>query len=114
MFLDADSISALSGDYLRMYGKPGGAQVVYRDTSYRLTADTLLYIIRGEKIEARGHVRVLDKTTGSTLIGPSVDYWRAVKGVNDSARVEAILHPTVRYFQRKRDRATPLGSIRTS
>lgn len=93
VFLNADSVSALSGDYVRMYG-----HVHYRDTTYVFDADTAIYIIRQEKLEARSHVIVLDRVAGSTLKGPWVDYWRQVKGVNDSARVEALLRPTVRYF----------------
>ena len=93
VFLDSDSLSALSGDYIRLYG-----HVVYRDSAYRFAADTMVYILRIEKLEARGHVAVLDKVAGSTLTGSWVDYWRQVKGVNDSARVEALNRPTVRYF----------------
>lgn len=93
VFLNSDSISALSGDYVRLYG-----HVVYRDSAYQFVADTMIYIIHAEKLEARANVTVLDKAAGSTLTGPWVDYWRAVKGVNDSARVEALLRPTVRYF----------------
>ena len=93
VFLDADSLSSLSGDYVRMYG-----HVVYRDSTYRFAADSMVYILRIEKLEARGNVDVLDKVAGSTLKGPWVDYWRQVKGVNDSARVEALIRPTVRYF----------------
>ncbi len=95
--LRSDSVSALSGDYYRLYG-----HVVYDDTTYRFAADTMIYILRTEKLEARGHVTVLDKSAGSTLTGPYVDYYRQVKGVNDSARVDAFLRPTVRYFSRPR------------
>jgi hypothetical protein len=101
--LRTDSLSMLSGDYARLYGRS-----VYNDTSYQLSADTLIYLTRMEKLEARGHVRVIDKTSGSILVGPWVDYWRQVKGINDSARVEAIQRPTVRYFSR----ATPIDTIR--
>jgi hypothetical protein len=93
VFLDADSVSVLSGDYARFYG-----HVVYRDTTYRFAADTMIYILRVEKVEARGNVVALEKSSGSTLKGPYLDYWRQVKGVNDSARVEALKRPTVRYF----------------
>ena len=31
---------------------------------------------------------------------PYVDYWRQVKGINDSAKVVALMRPTVRYFLR--------------
>ncbi len=93
VFLDADSVSALSGDYIRMYG-----HVAYRDSVYMFDSDTALYTLKDEHLRATGTVTVLDKVTGSTLTGPWVDYYRAVKGIRDSARIEALLRPTVRYF----------------
>lgn len=101
VFLDADSVSVLSGDYARFYG-----HVVYRDTTYRFAADTMVYLLRIEKLEARGNVAALERASGSTLKGPYVDYWRQVKGVNDSARVEALKRPTVRYFTKPAGRDT--------
>jgi hypothetical protein len=101
--LRTDSLSMLSGDYARLYG-----HAVYQDSSYQFAADTIIYLTRTEKVEGRGHVVVLDKTTGSTLVGPFVDYWRQAKGINDSAKVVALLHPTVRYFAR----ATPKDTAR--
>ena len=61
-------------------------------------SDTALYTLRDEKLHATGTVTVLDKISGSTLTGPWVDYWRAVKGIRDTSRVEALQRPTVRYF----------------
>jgi hypothetical protein len=101
--LRTDSLSMLSGDYARLYG-----HAFYQDSSYQFAADTIVYLTRTEKIEARGHVVVVDKTSGSTLVGPFVDYWRQAKGINDSAKVVALLHPTVRYFAR----ATPRDTAR--
>ncbi len=93
VYLDADSVSALSGEYIRMYG-----HVAYRDSIYVFDADTMIYTLHDEHLRATGTVTVLDKTSGSTLAGPWVDYYRAVKGIRDSARVEALQRPTVRYF----------------
>lgn len=93
--LTTDSLSVLSGQFARLFG-----HAVYQDSTYRLAADTINYITRTEKIEGRGHVDVLDRSTGSTLVGPYVDYWRQVKGINDSAKVVALMRPTVRYFLR--------------
>jgi hypothetical protein len=93
VFINTDSISVLSGDYVHLFG-----HAIYRDTAYRITADTMIYIVRTELLQARGHVHAFDKTSGSTMVGPYVDYYRQVKGINDSARVVALEHPTVRYF----------------
>ena len=102
VYLNADSISSLSGDYIRLYG-----HVMYRDSMYRFTADTMVYVLRTEKLHAGGHVTVLDSATGSTLKGPYVDYYRQVKGVNDSARVDAFYRPTVRYFDKPTSKTAP-------
>ncbi len=102
VFLFADSISLLSGDYMRLYG-----HVVYRDSMYRFNADTMVYVLRTEQLQARGHVTVLDSATGSTLKGPYVDYYRQVKGVNDSARVDAFYRPTVRYYDKPTSKNAP-------
>ncbi|HEY3934739.1 MAG TPA: hypothetical protein VGL65_09000 [Gemmatimonadales bacterium] len=95
VFLDTDSVSIRSGQYIQLIG-----HAVYHDTSYRFTADSMVYHTPTEKLEARHNVHVLDLGSGSTLVGPYVDYWRAVRGINDSARVVAIERPTVHYFAR--------------
>lgn len=95
VFLDTDSVSIRSGQYMQLIG-----HAVYRDSAYRFTADSMVYHTPIEKLEARHNVHVLDLGSGSTLVGPYVDYWRPVRGINDSARVVAIQRPTVRYFGR--------------
>jgi hypothetical protein len=95
VYLNADSVSILSSEYARLYGHTD-----YRDRSLHFTADTMVYQIRIEKLEARGNVHVRDSASGSTLVGPYLDYWRQVKAVNDSAKVLALLHPTVNYYAR--------------
>ncbi|HEY4101435.1 MAG TPA: hypothetical protein VGM20_11240 [Gemmatimonadales bacterium] len=99
--LDADSVSIKSGQYMQLIG-----HAVYYDTAYRFTADSMIYHTPIEKIEARRNVHVLDLHSGSTLVGPYVDYWRQVRGINDSARVVAIARPVVRYFTRTTVRDT--------
>lgn len=97
IFLDADSVHAVAGDFFRfMTGE--GYRAHYRDSIYDVMADTITYIRRTEKVEMRGAVHMLDRLTGSTMDGPYVDYFRAVKGVNDTATVLAIQRPTVRYI----------------
>ena len=66
VYLYADSISSISGDYVRLYG-----HVVYKDSTYRFNADTMIYVLRTEKLHAGGRVTVLDSATGSTLKGHS-------------------------------------------
>ena len=102
VFLGADSISARSGEHVWLFG-----HAVYSDSTYRFAADSMLYNLPREKLEARGNVNVLDKSAGSTLTGPWVDYWRQAKGVNDSARVEALLRPTVKYYVKPSPGETP-------
>lgn len=108
VFMNADSVSDISGDFFRFF-----THADYRDPDYRVTADTLVYIRRLEKIEARGNVHVLDRKAGSTLTAPYVDYFRAVKGVNDSASVLALMRGTVRYVKAAvpGDTARPLAYV---
>jgi hypothetical protein len=108
VFMNADSVSDISGDFFRFF-----THADYRDPDYRVTADTLVYIRRLEKIEARGNVRVLDRNAGSTLTAPYVDYFRPVKGINDSASVLALMRGTVHYFKPAvaGDTARPLAYV---
>jgi len=70
VFLFTDSISVLSGDYARLYGHAS-----YRDSTYQLDADTMIYLMRLEKLEARGNVKVpksADQKTAETMAAEAV------------------------------------------
>jgi hypothetical protein len=69
--------------------------VRYRDTTFTLDADRLTYLKEGERFEARGRVKTRNLRTGSTLAGPSLDYFRKVAGVRDTDEIFAVGRPKV-------------------
>ncbi len=70
--------------------------VKYRDSVVTMEADRGTYFKVGERWEARGNVVTTNLQNGSTLVGPSLDYFRAIPGVRDTAEIYAIGRPTIR------------------
>lgn len=92
--MESDSVAAYNGAKLVYFiGK-----VKYRDSTVTLDADNGTYYKDGERWEARGNVATKNLVTGSTLTGPSVDYFRKVKGIRDTAETYAIGRPTINYL----------------
>ncbi len=91
-----DSLYDLNNQVYRLMG-----HARYLDPDYDVRADTLVYTLSIEQIQAVGHVVVIDRHAGSTLRSPTVLYLRAAKGVRDSADVQATQRPVVRYFPRQ-------------
>lgn len=92
VFLSGDSVESIGGSWIRLIGN---AQ--YRDADVTIDGDTLTYKKSNELLEARISVKIVNKTNGSTLEGPYVDYYRAVRGVRDTAESTALGRPTVTY-----------------
>ena len=69
--------------------------VRYADSTIEMTADFGTYFRDSEKWEARGNVVLRNLTNGSTLVGPSLDYYRAVRGLKDTAEMFADHRPTI-------------------
>ena len=88
--LGGDSLASLGGSVIILT-----TDAYYRDATISLTGDTLTYFKNGEQLQARGHVVALNLKSGSKLTGPYVDYFRAVKGVRDSAESVALQRPTL-------------------
>ena len=72
--------------------------VRYEDTTISMTANNGTYFKAGERWEARGNVVTRNLETGSTLTGPSLDYYRALKGVRDTIEMYAIGRPHINYI----------------
>ena len=72
--------------------------VRYRDTTVTIAASRARFRRGTESWEARGNVAVRNLETGSTMTGPSIDYFRAVPGVRDSSEVVATGRPHIEYF----------------
>ncbi len=81
--------------------------VWFQDTSVVLTSDRAVYFLADERLEAYGNVILTNRTTGSSLSGPNLTYYRKVVGLRDSAEVFATGRPTVEYRSEEDPRAEP-------
>lgn len=91
--MQSDSVAAYGGSLVQFIGN-----VKYRDSLLTMDADFGTYYKSGERWEARGKVTTQNLKTGSTLTGPSLDYYRVVKGVRDTLEMFAVGRPRIRYF----------------
>jgi hypothetical protein len=96
----------MTSDSVAFYGRRGGSlaefvgQVRYRDTTVTMNADRGTYFKNGERWEARGNVVTENLENGSTLQGPSLDYFRLMPGVRDTVELFAVGRPTINYIPR--------------
>ena len=93
----------MSSDSVAYYAPPIDlvqfiGNVRYEDTTITMTANNGTYFKQGERWEARGNVVTRNVETGSTLTGPSLDYYRALKGVRDTIEMYAIGRPHINYI----------------
>jgi hypothetical protein len=92
--MSSDSVAAYGGNVVQFIGN-----VKYRDSTLAMDADHGTYYKNGERWEARGNVDTRNLRTGSTLTGPSLDYFRVVKGVRDTLEMYAVGRPKIRYVE---------------
>ncbi|MGH7526889.1 MAG: hypothetical protein ACREMX_09315, partial [Gemmatimonadales bacterium] len=90
--MQSDSVAAYAGNIVHFIGN-----VKYRDSTLSMDADRGIYYKSGEKWEARGRVNTQNLNTGSTLVGPALDYYRAVRGVRDTLEMYATGRPRIQY-----------------
>ena len=93
VFISTDSAVRYPNGDVDLVGR-----VRYRDTTVTIAANRATFRRNTEVWEARGNVAVQNLETGSTVSGPSIDYYRAVMGVRDSSEVLATGRPHVEYF----------------
>ena len=91
--METDSVLAHPSGDVEFHG-----YMRYRDTTVAIDAQRAYYRKATETWEARGNVIVRDLETGSTLRGPTVDYFRAAAGMRDSSEVYATGRPRVEYY----------------
>ena len=91
--MQSDSVAAYGGNVVQFIGR-----VKYRDSTLTMDASRGTYYKNRELWEARGNVTTRNLTTGSTLTGPSLDYYRVVKGVRDTLEMYATGRPKIQYF----------------
>lgn len=92
--MSSDSVAAYGGNVVQFIGN-----VKYRDSTLSMDADFGTYYKIGERWEARGKVDTKNLRTGSTLTGPSLDYYREVKGVRDTLEMYAVGRPKISYVE---------------
>jgi hypothetical protein len=90
----SDSVAAYAGNIVQFIG-----HVQYRDSTLSMDADFGTYYKAGERWEARGNVDTRNLKTGSTLTGPSLDYYRVVTGVRDTLEMYAVGRPKISYLE---------------
>jgi hypothetical protein len=90
--MQSDSVAAYGGTVVQFIGN-----VKYRDSTISMDADNGTYYKNGERWEARGRVQTRNLVTGSSLAGPSLDYYRALKGVRDTLEMYAVGRPKINY-----------------
>ena len=93
----------MSSDSVAYYAPPIDlvqfiGNVRYEDTTITMTANNGTYFKAGERWEARGNVVTRNLETGSTLTGPSLDYYRALKGVRDTIEMYSVGRPRINYI----------------
>ena len=96
----SDSVASYAGNTVFFNG-----HVRYRDTTLAMDTDLGTYYRSAERWEARRNVKTRNLKTGSTLVGPSLDYYRAVQGVRDTTEMYAIGRPRIEYFAKDSARA---------
>ena len=93
----------MSSDSVASYGGTIGivqflGNVRYEDTTITMTATNGTYFKQGERWEARENVEMRNLETGSTLTGPSLDYYRALKGTRDTLEMYAVGRPRINFI----------------
>jgi hypothetical protein len=92
--MQSDSVAAYGGNVVQFIG-----HVKYRDSTLTMDANRGTYYKNGERWAARGDVSTKNLETGSTLTGPSLDYYRAVPGVRDTLEMYAVGRPKIQYVE---------------
>lgn len=96
----------MKSDSLIFFGRGARSQALfigrvrYRDSTITMNADRGTYFRTGERWEARGNVVTTNLENGSTMTGPSLDYFRVMPGVRDTSEAYAIGRPTIRSYPR--------------
>jgi hypothetical protein len=91
----SDSVAAYAGNIVHFIGR-----VHYEDSTLVMDADRGTYYRSSEQWEARGRVKTRNLKSGSTLTGPSLDYFRVVQGVRDTAEMYAVSRPQIEYVSK--------------
>lgn len=86
----SDSLASYQGQVVQFIGN-----FRYEDETARVTSDFGTYYRDSERWEARGNVHYRDLRDGSELRGPSADYMRRIRGMQEQEEVYADQRPTL-------------------
>jgi len=93
----------LRADSVEAYGDDGRivfiGHVDYREPRFKLKSDLLTYFQRDERVLATQNV-VATMPSGSTLLGPQVEFLRAVPGVRPQQSATAVGRPTINLVEK--------------
>jgi hypothetical protein len=81
--------------------------VRFRDSVSILNADSVTYLLRQERLIAKGHVYTQNLRTRSDLRGPNLDYLRAAPPIRDTLESYATGRPTMHFYSSRRAGAPP-------
>ena len=84
-----DSVASYQGQIVQFIGN-----FRYEDETAKFTSDFGTYYKDTERWEARGNVNYLDIKDRSTMRGPSLDYYRQVRGTREEEEIFADQRPT--------------------
>jgi hypothetical protein len=87
--------------------------VRFRDSVSVLNADSVTYLLRQERLLARGHVYTQNLRTRSDLNGPNLDYRRAAPQIRDTLESYATGRPTMHFYPSRRAGAPPPAATDT-
>jgi hypothetical protein len=100
----SDPNTNLRSDSAAYYALTGRLDLVRRvrieDPGLEVTADHVTYFLNAELVESRGNVDAVNRSTGTRIRGPSVDYYRPAAGVRDTVEIVATQRPTIDYVPR--------------
>jgi hypothetical protein len=106
IFSCVDSTVTMASDSLAWTGPRGRktaqfiGRVHYTDSTVTMDAERGTYFLQGEKWEARGNVHTVNTRNGSTLDGPSLDYYREIRGSRDTVELFATGRPRITFAGR--------------
>jgi hypothetical protein len=98
-----DGSARIASDSIASFGRGPNTltqflgHVRYQDSLTIQTSNLGTYYRAGERWEARGAVHTENLQNGSTIIGPSLDYFRLLPGVRDTLELYAVNRPTIKY-----------------
>lgn len=94
--IDADSAESYEVNDLHILI----GRVKYREARYAIDADRVTYFRAEERLLFQDNVHAVMPSNGATLDAVQLEYFRAVRGIRDRARIVAHMRPRLTYVER--------------